>query len=83
MKTEPEEREVLAAAASRAAAMVLCALDALEKEARGREDLRQLKELTGVLKDLAAIRRDTGAPGEGAAATGVVFLPEVCGGKEE
>lgn len=35
MKTEPEEREVLAAAASRAAAMVLCALDALEKEARG------------------------------------------------
>ena len=48
-------------------------------------DIKALKEITAVLKDLAAVARSLGeqSPEEGRKECGVVLLPEVCAGKEE
>ena len=47
-------------------------------------DIKALKEITAVLKDLAAVARSLGeqSPEEGRKECGVVLLPEACAGKE-
>ena len=66
------------------------ALDA-RRRAEGTGDMKALKEITAVLKDLAAVARSLGEQtggGDGAPECGVVLLPPVadpaaCEGKEE
>ena len=60
------------------------ALDA-RRRAEGAGDMKALKEITAVLKDLAAVARSLGEQGGGNAGSeyGVVLLPPVQDGKEE
>lgn len=60
------------------------ALDA-RRQAEGTGDMKALKEITAVLKDLAAVARSLGEQGGGNAGSecGVVLLPPVQDGKEE
>ena len=60
------------------------ALDARRK-AEGTGDMKALKEITAVLKDLAAVAKSLGEQGGGAEAGeyGVVLLPQAADGKEE
>ena len=55
------------------------------RKAEGAGDMKALKEITAVLKDLAAVARSLGeqSPEEGRKECGVVLLPEACAGKEE
>ena len=60
------------------------ALDA-RRRAEGAGDMKALKEITAVLKDLAAVARSVGEQGGGNAGSGcgVVLLAPVQDGKEE
>ena len=60
------------------------ALDA-RRQAEGSGDMKALKEITAVLKDLAAVARSLSEQGGGgdSAEYGVVLLPPVAPGKED
>ena len=60
------------------------ALDA-RRQAEGSGDMKALKEITAVLKDLAAVARSLGEQSAGSdeAEYGVVLLPPVAPGKED
>lgn len=60
------------------------ALDA-RRQAEGSGDMKALKEITAVLKDLAAVARSLGEQSTGSdeAEYGVVLLPPVAPGKED
>lgn len=61
------------------------ALDARRRQADGEGDMKALKEITAVLKDLAAVARSLSEQGGGGDGPeyGVVLLPPVEPGKEE
>lgn len=61
------------------------ALDARRREADGEGDMKALKEITAVLKDLAAVAKSLGEQGgeSGETEYGVVLIPAVGPGKEE
>lgn len=61
------------------------ALDARRRNAEGEGDMKALKEITAVLKDLAAVARSLSEQGgeSGGSEYGVVLLPPVEPGKEE
>ena len=60
------------------------ALDA-RRRAEGAGDMKALKEITAVLKDLAAVAKSLGEQGggDGGSGYGVVLMPPVDEGKEE
>lgn len=79
----PSSLEDLRAAARTLSGMLAAAVDGARQRQQEQPDgnagavNRELKELTGVLKDIAGVVRTLEDDEEEAAATGVVVLPEV------